>query len=125
MHPMLLLSQTLECALCRQVSLLFQVETWVWEYSKGADETDSQGLHTKTLGLHFQILNTHFTGNGGGLTSRMEIRCTSTVGGRTRYKAVLPTLARALTSNKLAQQRFRNSAAGKTCASQSANSLLI
>jgi hypothetical protein len=104
---------------------LFQVETSVWEYSKGAYETDPLGLYTKTAGLHFQILNTHFAGNGGGLTTRMEISCTATVGGRTRYKAVFPTLARALTSNKLAQQRFRNSAAGETCASEAADSLLM
>ncbi|XP_023717083.1 uncharacterized protein LOC111869649 [Cryptotermes secundus] len=87
-----------------------QADTWVWEYHEGADETDSQGLHTKTVGLHFQIQNSHFINSGGGLISRMEIRCTATVGGRTRHKAVFPSLARALTSNKLAQERFRNSA---------------
>jgi hypothetical protein len=104
---------------------VFQVETWVWEYRKRADETDSQGLHTKTVGLHLQIQNTHFNSNSGGLTPRMEIRCTSTVGDEARYKAVFPTLARALTSNKLAQERFRNSAAGKTCAWKSANVCLL
>jgi hypothetical protein len=100
------------------------VESWVWEYHRGADETDSQGLHTKTVGLRFQIQNNHFTNNGGS-SPTMEIRCTSTVGGTTRYKAVFPTLARALTSNKLAQERFRNSAAGKMCASKSADFLLL
>jgi hypothetical protein len=89
----------------------------VWEYRDGADETDSQGLHTKTVGLHFQIQNAHFTSNGGGVIPRMEISCTSTVGGRTRHKAVFSSLARALTSNKLAQERFRNSA-GKTCVTE-------
>jgi hypothetical protein len=48
---------------------------------------------------------------------RIEIHCTSTAGGRTRHKAVFPTLARALTSNKLAQEGFRNSA-GKVCATK-------
>jgi hypothetical protein len=86
------------------------MDTWVWEYREGADETDSQGLHTKTVGLHFQIQNAHFTSNGGGPIPRMEIRCTATVGGKPRHKAVFPGLARALTSNKLAQERFRNSA---------------
>lgn len=94
----------------RRYTLLFQVDTWVWEYREGADETDSQGLHTKTVGLHFQIQNSHFTSSGGSLISRMEISCTATVGGRSRHKAVFPSLARALTSNKLAQERFRNSA---------------
>ncbi|XP_021924665.1 uncharacterized protein LOC110832180 isoform X4 [Zootermopsis nevadensis] len=89
-----------------------KAERWVWEYNKGADETDSQGLHTKTVGLRFQIQNEHFAMNVGGLPPRVEIRCTSTVGSATRYKDVFPTLARALTSNKLAQERFRNSAAG-------------
>jgi hypothetical protein len=97
--------------------LLFQADTWVWEYQEGADETDSQGLHTKTVGLHFQIQKSHFTSNGGGHISRLEIRCTATVGGRTRHKAVFPSLARTLTSNKLAQERFRNSA-GKMCATK-------
>ncbi|XP_033607840.1 uncharacterized protein LOC111865754 isoform X2 [Cryptotermes secundus] len=87
-----------------------KVDTWVWEYRDGADETDSQGLHTKTVGLHFQIQNEHFTSNRGSLIPRMEIRCSATVGGRTRHKAVFPSLARALTSNKLAQEGFRNSA---------------
>jgi hypothetical protein len=86
------------------------VDTWVWEYREGADETDSQGLHTKTVGLHFQIQNAHFTSNRGSLIPRMEISCAATVGGRTRHKAVFPSLARALTSNKLAQEGFRNSA---------------
>jgi hypothetical protein len=90
--------------------LLFQVETSVWQYREGPDETDAQGLHTKTVGLHFQIQNEHFANNGGGVTPRMEIRCTSTVGGSTRHKSVFPTLARPLTSDKLAQEGFRNSA---------------
>jgi hypothetical protein len=90
------------------------VDTWVWEYREGADETDSQGLHTKTVGLHFQIQNAHFSSNKGGHIPRMEIRCTATVGGRSRHKAVFPSLARALTSNKLAQEGFRNSA-GNMC----------
>jgi hypothetical protein len=94
----------------RRVSLLIQVDTWVWEYREGADETDPQGLHTKTVGLHFQIQNSHFASNGGGLVSRMEIGCTATVGGKTRHKAVFPSLARSLTSNKLAQERFQNAA---------------
>jgi hypothetical protein len=89
----------------------------VWEYREGADETDSQGLHTKTVGLNFQIRNSHFTSNGGGVIPRMEICCISTVGGRTRQKAVFSSLARALTSNKLAQERFRNSA-GETYATK-------
>jgi hypothetical protein len=93
---------------------LLQVDTWVWEYREGADETDSQGLHTKTVGLHFQIQNGHFTtNNGGGAIPRMEISCISTVGERTRHKTVFSSLARALTSNKLAQERFRNSAGKK------------
>ncbi|KAJ4449961.1 hypothetical protein ANN_01368 [Periplaneta americana] len=87
-----------------------QDDARVWEYRDGADETDSQGLHTKTVGLHFQIQNTHFTSNGGGLSPKMEIRCTSTVGGVSRHKSVFPTLARALTSNKLAQERYKNTA---------------
>ncbi|XP_069674525.1 uncharacterized protein [Periplaneta americana] len=87
-----------------------QDDARVWEYRDGADETDSQGLHTKTVGLHFQIQNTHFTSNGGGLSPKMEIRCTSTVGGVNRHKSVFPTLARALTSNKLAQERYKNTA---------------
>jgi hypothetical protein len=65
------------------------------------------------VGLHFQIQNSHFTSNGGGVIPRMEIRCISAVGGRTRQKVVFSSLARALTYNKLAQERFRNSA-GKT-----------
>jgi len=40
----------------------------------------------------------------------MEIRCSSTVGDSTRHKVLFPTLARPLTSNKLAQEGFRNSA---------------
>jgi hypothetical protein len=102
---------------CRRLSLFIQVDTWVWEYREGADETDSQGLHTKTVGLHFQIQNSHFTSSGGSLVSRMEIRCTATVGDNTRHKAVFPSLARSLTSNKLAQERFRNSA-GNICATE-------
>jgi hypothetical protein len=89
------------------------VDKWVWEYRQGADETDPQGLHTKTVGLHFQIHNAHFASDGKSLVPRMEIRCTSTVGGQTRHKAVLSSLRRSLTSNKLAQERFRTSA-GKT-----------
>lgn len=90
--------------------LLFQVDTWVLEYREGPDETDTQGLHTKTVGLNFQIQNEHFIINGEGVAARMEIRCTSTVGGLTRQKSVFPTLARGLTSNKLAQNGYRNSA---------------
>ena len=82
----------------------------MWEYREGADETDTQGLHTKTVGLQFQIQKEHFTNNGGGVTPRMEIRCISTVGDSTRRKAVYSTLAKALASNKLAQEGFRNSA---------------
>jgi hypothetical protein len=93
------------------------VSTWVWEYREGADETDSQGLHTKTVGLHFQIENAHFTSNGGDLVPRVEIRCTATVGGKTRHRALFPSLARALASNKLAQESFRNSA-GEICAAE-------
>ncbi|KAJ9586790.1 hypothetical protein L9F63_019617, partial [Diploptera punctata] len=81
----------------------------VWEYRPGADETDSQGLHTKTIGLHFQILNSHFSSEGG-LSRKMEIRCTSTVGESTRHKSIQPKLNRALTSNKLAQERQANAA---------------
>jgi hypothetical protein len=102
----------------RRVSLLIQVDTWVWEYREGADETDPQGLHTKTVGLHFQIQNSHFASKGGGLVSRMEILCSATVGGKLRHKAVFPSLARSLTSNKLAQERFRNFA-GNVCATES------
>ncbi|KAJ4449927.1 hypothetical protein ANN_01334 [Periplaneta americana] len=82
----------------------------VWEYREGPDETDPQGLHTKTVGLHFRIQDSHFTNNGGSLNNRMEIRCTSTVGGVSRHKSMFPTLARTLTSNKLAQERYGNSA---------------
>jgi hypothetical protein len=98
-----------------QVSLkatisLFQVEKLVSEYRDGPDETDTQGLHTKTVGLQFQIHNEHFTNNGGGAVPRMEIRCNSTVGDSIRHKVVSPALARPLTSNILAQEGFRNSA---------------
>ncbi|XP_069674524.1 uncharacterized protein [Periplaneta americana] len=87
-----------------------QDDARAWEYREGPDETDTQGLHTKTVGLHFRIQNTHFTSNGGGLSPRMEIRCTSTVGGVGRHKSMFPSLARGLTSNKLAQERYMNSA---------------
>jgi hypothetical protein len=90
------------------------VDAWVWEYRERTDEADSQGLHTKTVGLHFQIQNAHFTSSDGDVIPRMEIRCISTVGDRTRHKAVFSSLARALTSNKLAQERLRN-CAGETC----------
>jgi hypothetical protein len=82
----------------------------VWEYRKGPDENDSQGFYTKTVGLQFQIQNEHFSNNGGGTAPTMEIRCTSIVGNSTRHKVLLSTLARPLTSNKLAQEGFRNSA---------------
>ncbi|XP_069675827.1 uncharacterized protein [Periplaneta americana] len=82
----------------------------IWEYREGPDETDSQDLHSKTLGLHFRIQDSHFINNGGSLSPRMEIRCTSTVGGVSRHKFVFPTLATALTSNKLAQEVYKNSA---------------
>ena len=90
--------------------MLFQVETSVWEYRDGPDETDARGLHTKTVGLHFQIQNKHFANNGGGVTPRMEILCSSSVGGSTRYRVVSTTLTRALASDKLAQEGFRKSA---------------
>ena len=80
------------------------------EYREGPDETDAHGLHTKTVGLQFQIENEHFMNNGGGTVPRMEISCISTVGETTRHKEVFPALARQLTSNKLAQEGFRNSA---------------
>jgi hypothetical protein len=82
----------------------------MWEYKKGADETDGQGLHTKTVALHFQIQNEHFSDNGRSSTPKMEIRCISTVGESVRYKVVHSTITKALTSNQLAQEGFRNSA---------------
>ena len=82
----------------------------MWEYNKGADETDAQGLHTKRVALHFQIQNEHFTNNGRSTTPKMEIRCISTVGELVRYKVVYATITKALTSNQLAQEGFRNSA---------------
>jgi hypothetical protein len=100
---------TTKCPLKQYISL-FQVENLVSEYRDGPDETDTQGLHTKTVGLQFQIQNEHFTNNGGGAAPRMEIRCSSTVGESTRHKVLFPALARPLTSNKLAQEGFRNSA---------------
>jgi hypothetical protein len=72
--------------------------------------TEPQGLHTKTVGLHFQVQKTHFKRNVGKLLPRLEISCISTVGEKTRHKAVFPTLARALTSKKLAEEIFWNSA---------------
>jgi len=92
------------------ISLFFQVESSIWEYNKGADETDGQGLHTKTVALHFQIKSEHFPNNGGSNTPKMEIRCISTVGESVRYKVVYSTITKALTSNQLAQEGFRNSA---------------
>jgi len=82
----------------------------VGEFNKGADETDEQGLHTKTVALQFQIQNEHFTNNGRSTTPNMEIRCISTVGESVRYKVVHTTITKALTSNQLAQEGFRNSA---------------
>jgi hypothetical protein len=82
----------------------------MWEYKKGADETDAQGLHTKTVALQFQIQNEHFTNNGRSTTPKMEIRCISTVGESVRYKVVYTTITKALTSNQLAQEGFRNTA---------------
>lgn len=92
------------------MSLLFQAESLMWEYNKGADETDAQGLHTKTVALQFQIQNEHFAKNGRSTTPKMEIRCISTVGESVRYKVVYATITKALTSNQLAQEGFRNSA---------------
>jgi hypothetical protein len=80
------------------------------EYNKGADETDTQGLQTKTVALRFQIQNEHITNNGRSTTPKMEIRCISTVGESIRYKVVYSTITKALTSNQLAQEGFRNSA---------------
>jgi len=82
----------------------------VWEYRHGPDEKDAQGFYTKTVGLQFQVQNEHFSNNGAGAAPRMEIRCSSTVGNSTRHKVLFPALARPLTSNKLAQEGFRNSA---------------
>jgi hypothetical protein len=82
----------------------------MWEYNKGADETDAQGLHTKTVALQFQIQNEHLTNNGRSTTPKVEIRCVSTVGDSVRYKVVYTTITKALTSNQLAQEGFRNSA---------------
>lgn len=95
---------------CIQMLLLFKVETWVWEYHEGPDETDAQGLHTKTVGLHFQVQDRHFTDSRGSGTPTMEIRCICMVGGSTREKVVYSTLAKPLASNKLAHEGFRNSA---------------
>ncbi|PSN53155.1 hypothetical protein C0J52_06269, partial [Blattella germanica] len=86
-----------------------QADSWVWEYRPGADDTDSQGLHTKTIGLQFQILNSHLDTNAGS-TTKMEIRCTSTVGDKVRHKSVFPSIARALTTHKLHQERLSNAA---------------
>ena len=80
------------------------------EYNKGPDETDAQGLHTKTVGLKFKIQDKHHTISGGSTTSKMEIRCISTVGGLVRNKVVYTTVTKAVTSNQLAQEGFRNSA---------------
>lgn len=80
------------------------------EYNKGADETDARGLHTKTVALRFQILDKHFTNNGRSSAPKVEIRCISTVGDSVRYKVVYTTITKALTSNQLAQEGFRNSA---------------
>lgn len=94
----------------------------MWEYREGADETDTQGLHTKTLGLQFQVQNTHFASNGGDIP-KMEIRCISTVGEKTRQKAMFPVHTKTLASKKLAQERLRN-CAGKMYATRWTNYFL-
>ncbi|KAJ9574078.1 hypothetical protein L9F63_008492 [Diploptera punctata] len=92
-----------------EVKLGKQADSWVWEYPPSPEESDSQGLHTKTVGLQFQVLNTHLV-NHGGFSPKVEIRCTSIVGESVRHMSVYPKLVRALTSNKLAQERNFNSA---------------
>ncbi|PSN38261.1 hypothetical protein C0J52_17447 [Blattella germanica] len=87
----------------------YQADSWVWEYRAGADETDAQGLHSKTVGLQFQILNSHFVSNQG-LAPQLEIRCTSKVGDNVRHKSMFPTIARTLTTNKFHQERLSNTA---------------
>jgi hypothetical protein len=82
----------------------------VWEHNKGADETDAQGLHTKTVALKFQIRNELSTNNGRSTNPKMEIRCNSTVGKSVRYKVATATIVKTLTSNQLAQEGIRNSA---------------
>jgi hypothetical protein len=79
------------------------------EYNKGADETDVQGLHTKTVGLKFQIRNELFTNNGRSTNPKIEIRCNSTVGKSVRSKMANATIVKALT-NQMAQEGFQNSA---------------
>ncbi|PSN47571.1 hypothetical protein C0J52_17315 [Blattella germanica] len=81
-----------------------QADSWVWEYTIGYDDSDIQGLRTKTLGLHFQILNSH---SG---TSKLEIRCTAKVGASTRQTSVTPAIDRTMTSHKLHQERPNNAA---------------
>lgn len=89
-----------------------KVNPWLstlWEYRQDVDENDSSGFHRKTVGLHFQINSSHFT-NKEERSSKMEIRCTSTLGESVRHKSVYSILLRTLTSDNLAQERHVNAA---------------
>ncbi|KAJ9591674.1 hypothetical protein L9F63_001761, partial [Diploptera punctata] len=83
-------------------------DSWVWDYRQTSDETDGLGLQMKTIGLHFRIHSSHFSADSG-ISPKMEIKCTSTVGNSVRHKSVYPTLTRSISTNKLAQERQINS----------------
>ncbi|KAJ9596705.1 hypothetical protein L9F63_012270 [Diploptera punctata] len=99
-----------------------EVDSWQ-EYRQSVDEADPPGFHSMTVGLHFQVHSSHFT-NKEERSSRIEIRCTSTLGESIRHKSVYSTLFRTLTSGKLAQERHVNSA-GKSVSTSSSIVVLI
>nr|CAD7200077.1 unnamed protein product [Timema douglasi] len=76
-----------------------------WYLEPATDETDSQGLHTRTLGLRLQAEKRHFQTP----TRTMELRCSATVLDETWHRVISPGLTQ-LTNQKLAQERLANTA---------------